>query len=207
MSNRNLSFTLLVLLLLSGILSGCVNLGKGTERLPRLYVLMAIASDAEDAPINGKENLSIGVGPLAFPEYLNRPQIVTRTGGNELSAAPFANWAEPLKQNVLRVMMDNIAALAGTEAVYRYPWRAAYAPQVQLQAEIVQFDATRNGEAILAVRWEWVDQTGRAIMPRQHSVLRQPVKGAEDDAVVAAMNRLLYDYSRLAVEQLEEAIP
>lgn len=207
MPNRKLPFTLLVLLLLSGILSGCVNLGKGTERLPRLYVLMAIASDAEDTPINGKENLSIGVGPLAFPEYLKRPQIVTRVGGNELSVASFANWAEPLKQNVLRVMVDNIAALAGTDAVYSYPWRAGYAPRVQLQMDVVQLDAARNGEAILSVRWEWVDQTGSPMMSRQHSVLRQPVQGAEDDSVVAAMNRLLYEFSRQSLKQLEEAMP
>jgi uncharacterized lipoprotein YmbA len=203
MPNRNLYCTILAFLLISGVLSGCLNLGKGTERLPRLYVLTAITSDGATPPIDRKENLSIGVGPLAFPEYLNRPQIVTRASDNELSVAPFANWAEPLKQNVLRVMVGNIATLAETDAVYRYPWRVGYAPLVQLQAEIVQFDAARNGEAILAVRWEWMDQTGRPLMSRQHSVLRQPVQGAGDDAVVAAMNRLIYDYSRMTVEQLE----
>jgi len=199
---KSLYVSTLVLLIMAGVVSGCVNLGKGTERLPRLYVLTAVAADGESVPINRKENVSIGVGPLVFPEYLNRPQIVTRAGGNELSVAPFANWAEPLKQNVLRVMVENIATLAGTDAVYRYPWRVGSAPLVQLQTEIVQFDATRKGEAILAVRWEWVDQSGRAIMPRKHSVLRRPVQGAGDNAVVAAMNRLIYDHSRLAVEQL-----
>ena len=204
MPYKNLYFTTMVLLIITGVLSGCVNLGKGTERLPRLYVLTAVATDGETTARNGKENLSIGVGPLAFPEYLNRPQIVTRAGGNEVSVAPFANWAEPLKQNVMRVMVGNIAMLAGTDAVYRYPLRAGYAPLVQLQMEIVQFDAARNGEAILAVRWEWLDQTGNTMMPRQHSVLRQPVQGAGDDAVVAAMNYLLYEYSRLAVEALAD---
>ena len=202
MPNRNLYLPLLVFLIICGVLSGCVNLGKGTERLPRLYVLTVIDSGGATLPIDRKDNLSIGLGPLAFPEYLNRPQIVTRASGNELRVAPFANWAEPLKQNVLRVMLENIATLAATDAVYRYPWRAGHPPLVQLQMEIVQFDAARNGEAILTLRWEWVDQTGNAMMPRKHSVLRQPVQGAGDDAVVAAMNRLIYDYSRLAVEAL-----
>lgn len=207
MLNRHRFLALLVIFVITGTLSGCVNLGKGTERLPRLYVLTAIDSDGPATTLSGKENLSIGVGPLAFPEYLNRPQIVTRASGNEISVAPFANWAEPLKQNVLRVMVSNIATLAGTDAVYRYPWRAGHAPLVQLQMEVVQFDAARRGGAILAVRWEWVDRSGKAVMPRQHSVLRLPLEDDADEAVVAAMSRLLFQFSKLSVEQLKTVMP
>lgn len=207
MPDRNPYHSILLFLIFAGFLSGCINLGKGTERLPRLYILTEIPSDGQPIPIKAKEELSIGVGPLVFPEYLNRPQIVTRAAGNELSVAPFANWAEPLKQNVLSVMVGNIATLTETDMVYRYPWRAGYAPLVQLQAEIVQFDAARNGEAILAVRWEWLDQTGRPLMLRQHSVLRQPVGGDSNDAVVNTMSRLLQAYSRRTVEGLKTVMP
>lgn len=193
---------IVVLMLIAGAFYGCVNLGKGTERLPRLYLLSAMASVPETASVIADRDIAIGIGPLAFPEYLNRPQIVTRMNGRELQAAPFANWAEPLQQNVMRVLTDNLTILAQTEAVYSYPWPAGLAPLYQLQMEVSRFDADRSGEAVLAVRWEWVDRTGKPLMGRKHSVLRVPLAGEGDDDVAASMSRLLLDYSRLAVAVL-----
>jgi uncharacterized lipoprotein YmbA len=185
-------------------LMGCVNLGKGTERLPRLYMLTPMASTVEGGSATGKIDGTIGIGPLAMPEYLNRPQLVTRNGSHELQAAPFANWAGPLKQNVMQVLAENITALAGTEAVYSFPWRAGHAPQYQLQMEVVQFDADRNSEATLIVRWEWVDQVGAPMMTRRRLVLTAPLQGNGDEAVVNAMSRLLYEYSRMSITVLHE---
>jgi len=198
--------TLVVVSLGILFLTGCVNLGKGTERLPRLYVLTPMASTTEGGSVAGKIEGTIGIGPLAMPEYLNRPQIVTRGDGHQLQAAPFANWAEPLKQNVMRVLADNISVLARNDAVYSYPWRVGYAPRYQLQVAVVQFDADRNREATLIVRWEWVDQVGVPMMTRRRSVLRAPLQGQGDEAVVDAMSRLLMEYSRMAIAVLEEKI-
>jgi uncharacterized lipoprotein YmbA len=204
MQGKSLVRTLVMVSLGILFLVGCVNLGKGTERLPRLYLLTPMASPAEGVSVAGKIEGTIGIGPLAMPEYLNRPQIVTRGAGHQLQAAPFANWAEPLKRNVMRVLADNITALAGNEAVYSYPWRVGYAPRYQLQVELVQFDADRNGAATLIVRWEWVDQVGAPMMSRRRSVLKAPLQGQSDDAVVDAMSRLLLEFSRTAIVVLEE---
>ncbi len=204
MLGKNGSPIIVALILIAGAFYGCVNLGKGTERLPRLYLLAAMASASETASGIADRDIAIGIGPLAFPEYLNRPLIVTRVGGRELQTAPFANWAEPLQQNVMRVLADNITVLTQTEAVYTYPWRAAWAPAYQLQMDVSRFDADRGGEAVLAVRWEWMDRGGKPLMGRKHSVLRVPLAGDGDDAVVASLSRLLLDYSRLTVAVLED---
>ena len=73
--------------------------------------------------------------------------------------------------------------------------------------EVVRFDADRNGEAVLSVRWEWTDETGHPMMTRKRSVLRRPVQGGGDEAVVDAMSRLLLDYSRLTVSALRDIAP
>lgn len=206
MLEKNGGPILVVLMLIASAFYGCLNLGKGTERLPRLYLLSAMAPASETASVIADRDIVIGIGPLAFPEYLNRPQIVTRVNGRELQTAPFANWAEPLQQNVTRVLADNITALTQTEAVYTYPWRAVWAPDYQLQMDVSRFDADRGGEAVLAVRWEWVDRTGKPLMGRKHSVLRIPLGGDGDDAVVESLSRLLLDYGGLTVAALEDLI-
>jgi uncharacterized lipoprotein YmbA len=195
-------------LLMTGFIAGCLNLGPGTERFPRLYVLSAMATDADRVSMNWQGSRDTGVGPLTFPGYLNRPQIVTRSGENEVLTAPLANWAEPLDQNVMRVLVDNIATLAGTDAVYRYPWRAGYAPRFQLQLSIDRFEAVRSGDAMLIVRWEWLGRDGAPLMARQRTQLRETVPGSGADGdVVAAMSGLLYQFSRIAVVQLARLLP
>jgi hypothetical protein len=202
MRDRKGGRIIVALLVMAGLLSGCVNLGKGTERLPQLYLLTAMAPETENGSGRPPKDLSIGVGPLGFPEYLNRPQIVTRTSSRELQLERFANWAEPLEKNVQRVLVENIATLSKTDAVYGFPWRAGYAPRYQLQLEIVQFDAQPGGEALLAVRWEWLDQAGTPLMARQHSLLRRSVEGDRHETVVLTMSNLLQAFSRLAVARL-----
>jgi len=189
-------------LVLAVLVAGCINLGGGTQRLPRLYVLTTLASSADRAAAARAAAMTIGVGPLVFPDYLDRPQLVTRAGDSEIIAAPFANWAEPLKQNTIRVLVDNLATITDSGGVYRYPWWSEYAPQFQLQMEIDRFDATRNGEAVLTVSWEWLDQDGKPLMARERSILQQTVEGESDEAVVAAMSRLLLTFSRLVATQL-----
>jgi uncharacterized lipoprotein YmbA len=189
-------------LVLAILVAGCINLGKGTDRVTRLYILTAMASASDRIALYGQAPPTIGVGPLAFPDYLNRPQLITRAGDSEVIAAAFANWAEPLKQNTIRVLGDNLATIFHTGAVYRYPWRTGYAPEFQIQMAIDQFDAARNGEARLIVSWEWLDQGGKPLMPRERSVLHQLVDGDSDEAVVTAMSRLLGAFSQMVAVKL-----
>ena len=76
--------------LLSGILAltGCA----GSESV-RYYVLSATPAGPVGAAVR---DIPVGVGPVELPEYLDRPQIVTRTSQNELNVADFDRWAESL---------------------------------------------------------------------------------------------------------------
>jgi len=202
MPKRFLFSAIGVTLALGVLAGGCINLESSPPPSPRLYVLTALASDADHTASARLETVTIGVGPLVFPDYLDRLQLVTRSGDIEMIAAPMANWAEPLKQNTIRVLVENLATLAGSGAVYRYPWWVESAPQFQLQMEIDRFDATRNGDAILSVSWEWLDQDGKPLMPRARSRLREPVEDDSDEAVVTAMSRLLLTFSRVTATRL-----
>ena len=48
------------------------------------YVLNSLASLEGMSSSQGQSDVIVGIGPVTFPEYLDRPQIVTRTGSNEL---------------------------------------------------------------------------------------------------------------------------
>ena len=94
------------------VLGGCVNLGKGTQQTTKFYVLHSLYSAQEDTQTpKVKSDLVVGVGPVQLPQYVNRPQIVTRTGRNELEVAPFARWGEPLEENYSRVLAENLTTI------------------------------------------------------------------------------------------------
>ena len=66
--------------------------------------------------------MSIGVGPVHLPRYLDRPQIITRTKGTDLKLAEFHHWAEPLADTFMRVVSENLSTLVPTDRVYLHPW-------------------------------------------------------------------------------------
>jgi uncharacterized lipoprotein YmbA len=181
--------------------TGCVNLGPGTTNATRLYVLAPLAVGAATAERGASPGAVVGVGPLAFPDYLNRPQIVTRRGTSEIVPAAFANWAEPLGPHFLRVLTNNLALLMGSERVYAHPWRSTLKPAYRVELDVIRFDAEQSGEAVLAVRWEILDARGNPRRPKTKAEFRHTLAGNEPAAVVMALSRVLGDFSRtLAVE-------
>src|SRR5262245_16318090 len=85
---------LVAALLALSLLGGCsVILGSRNDP-PRLYVLTA-SPPAADGP-TVPPDLSLGVGPVALPGYLDRRGLVTRVEANRVEAARNDLWAEPI---------------------------------------------------------------------------------------------------------------
>ncbi|MGZ8136972.1 MAG: PqiC family protein [Methylococcaceae bacterium] len=77
---------------------------------PKFYVLESLSPPA--APVIGGANKrSIGIGPVTIPSLLERRQIVTQTGDNNVDIAEFHQWAAPIKDNIIQVLQQNLAAL------------------------------------------------------------------------------------------------
>ena len=175
--------------LLGGVLAltGCA----GSESV-RYYVLSATPAGPSGAAVR---DIPVGVGPVEFPEYLDRPQIMTRTSQNELSMADFDRWAESLKDNTIRVLAENLATLLPSQRVVTYPWKRATPVDYQVTVQVSRFDRLEQGESVLAVRWRVLDGGGGELLS-QPSTYRETPSGPDYPATVAAMNRNLEAFSR-----------
>ena len=87
---------------------GFLVLGGCSSPEPRFYVLSGASVDRSPHDFKGRE-VAIGVGPMDFPDYLDRPQIVTRSGQNEIFVADFDRWAEPLKANAIQCLTEDLS--------------------------------------------------------------------------------------------------
>ena len=75
----NRSYLIWIVVIISFlIVGGC--LGKGTQKATRFYLLEPISgiSSGERASKEG-EGVMLAIGPVRVRQYLNRPEIVTRT--------------------------------------------------------------------------------------------------------------------------------
>ena len=67
----------------------------------------------------GQRASTIGVFPVAMPDYLDRPQVVTRVSENEIKLDEFNRWAEPLKENFYTVLVENLSTLLSNEKIIK----------------------------------------------------------------------------------------
>jgi len=135
--------------------------------------------------------LRLGVGPVALPERLNRPQIVTRVGENEVLLSEFSQWAEPLEDNFAAVLTENLSRLIPTDRVVVYPWPKRTEIDLKVEVEVIRFAGQPGGNVALAARWRLARGNGAEALPLRLSSYEEPVGAKNAEALVAAMSRAL----------------
>ncbi len=185
-------------------LSLSVQTGCGTSKPSRYYLLSAL-SPSENA--RAEPGMAVGIGPIEFPKYLDRPQIVTRGNGNRIYLGEFDRWAEPLEQSFARVLTENLAALLPTDDVFQYPWMRSARIDYQIMVTVNRFDTAAGGETVLHTRWTIRDADGRTIAEPRASRSSEPTGSTDYEAIVRAQSRVLQQLSRRIAGALQAIEP
>ena len=138
---------------------------------------------------------------------LDRPQIIIRHSDNEVRVADLDRWAEPLHENLSRVIVDNLAVLLSRGSVIRFPPARSIPVEYQVAIEVTRFDGNPQDEVVLRARWAVLGDNGNTVLLKQESVLNEPSKGDTIAEMVAAQSRLVAKLSRdiaEAIKTLEE---
>ena len=182
--------------------------GCGTSRPVELFTLNPLTRIQEKTPgMAAAQDISIGVGPVAFPEFLDRPQIVTRTSPNRLSASEFHRWAGSFQANFSAVLAENISILMATNRVAVYPWSDQFSPTFCIKLEVQQFDGRLGEYVLLNVTWTVTGQEGGNPTLVKKSAIREPVSATDYEALVAAKSRALATLSREIAEEIRRLEP
>lgn len=187
--------------------AGCASTPPST-----FYVLTPIPEATGRGDDISGGGLSVGIGPVVFPQFLDRPQLVTRDGSNRLELNEFNRWGGGLQDDFLRVWGENLAHLLGTSRVIVFPSETRIPIDFRVTAEVISFEGTPAREAMLKVRWAVMDSYLERALTVREDVYRCPLRAtpgastsrsdqqavaaAESEAVVAAMSQCLGDFSR-----------
>ena len=177
---------LLCLLLLSMLWTSC-----GSTQPSRFYLLTANDGVARSA--NG-DAPSLGVGPINFPAYLDRAEVVVRRG-SELEILAFERWAEPLPSHFLTVLVENLTQRTGSDRIYSFRWPGSITFDRRLTGSVSRFEVDASGEAVLSIQWRIVDPDGAAVVETRRSSFTTPTSGDGYAAMAAALSRTLADFS------------
>lgn len=182
------------------MLGGC--LGGGRTPPTRFYVLNSLhSSESQTRPVTVLNAATIGVGPIQLTQVLDRPQIVTRTSKNEIRIAEFSRWGEPLRDNFLRVLADNLSILLSTERIAIFPWKTTIPITYQVTMEVSRFDGEPDENVVLRARWVVFSKDGDRLLAERQTDLSESASDDTIAAMISAQSRLV---AKLSLEIAEE---
>ena len=124
---------------------------------PRFYMLSADNEHKDSKNIYRSPGIIISVGPVKLPEYLDRPQIVTKNKEGLLKFDEFHRWGESLEIAIAQQIRENLTVqLPGTTFIL-YPYNPIVAVKYQLIIEVIQLDSEIDKNMTLAVQWTLIN--------------------------------------------------
>ena len=180
------------------LMAGCA------RTLPaQFYVLNPMVQTVmEESTRKGTPTLTLSIGPVEIPEYLDRPQIITRANEHELTLAEFNKWAEPLDENISRVLRENLTNLLYADAFTVHPWRGPRSTDFRLSLDIIRFDGSLSESVSLVARWSIFGGGGRNLLVQKTSSYTEPVASPYYEALVCAQSAALAALSREIADRI-----
>ncbi len=190
MTRKHFFHSVTITLCLSSLmLFGC------TRSKPAKFYLLHPLQEAAAEKLSAR-SLSIGVGPVDIPEYLDRPQMVIRVSSGEVRLADFERWAEPLKANFPRVLGENLSQLLATDRISIFPWTGDPHIDYRVTVEVIRFDGAPGTAVLLDARWSLIAEEAGKTLTQKKSVITIPAEGQDFVGLVAAQSKAVAALSR-----------
>jgi hypothetical protein len=178
-------------------------LGCASSPPTRFYTLSSLQEGgSERRESTSDQDFLIGVGPIKFPEYLDRTEIVTRDSSNKIALSDFDVWAGSLAEDFSRALAENLSVLLSTERVIVYPRLRSGLAKYQIIMDVIRFDGVLGGDVSLIARWAIVEGKERKTVFARKSTIIEPSGAKSYEAMVAADSRALEKLSREIAEAI-----
>jgi uncharacterized lipoprotein YmbA len=188
------------------IVAGCSVLSPQPDR-SEFFILTPVSDSAAIAAKPGSASpdskLTIGVGPVDFPDYLRRLPVVTRVAPNRIDLSDERRWAEPLDKNFVRVLSENLAVLLDTQRIEKYPWSLRTNVDYQVEIDVQRFETTSDGQTQLVANWIVRDGHGGKILYAAQTTAGGPA-GPDGVSASAALSGDLATLSKEIASRVTE---
>lgn len=143
------------------VVSGCVNLDPPPD-LTRHFLMNGPSTAEADG------GFAVEVASVTLEPYLASHRMVVRSGENEIIFSDLHRWAEPLDDNIRRVLAGYLAVSPlGTISN-----RTAESARLLVYVDVYRFEGHLPDRAALAAEWTVEDAAGQTLVRRrsEHTV-------------------------------------
>lgn len=152
---------------------------------PKVYTLTTVPG----ASVGGRP-ITASVALVDIPKYLDRPQIVRRSGTVELGVDEFERWGEPLANMVQRVLADDLTARLPAGSIVTTSRTLSGDEARTVELALSRFDPETDGTVVLEAQWRVLRRAGGRAKTETARLTRRPADGSTA-AEVRAMSEAL----------------
>ena len=140
--------------------------------------------------------MALEVMPVRLPEALQHPQLLTALASGTYELSDTHRWGNGLDKDAQRVLVENLSALLGSDAVVPFPFGERVKATHRLEVDVQRLEGRPGGFLSLRATWMLTGPQGGPALVRKRSTLDEAVAGTSLEALVAAHDRILDRLSR-----------
>ena len=167
------------------LITSCMSSGPATSYYS-LFANKNIAQFDLDA-----DDISIGVGPIILPEYIENPSVVSLSTTQQVRISGYHAWAGGLKEAMSRVLAQDISSALGLDQVWAFPWDNRVRPNYQIRIVFEEFSGIRGSQVSLRAKWTLLNQRGDEILISNMEQISTDSTSDSVGAYVSSLNYLL----------------
>ena len=176
------------------IITSC---GAGKPSSNPRYYLLGLTPPEQEAVYRSQDStpLSIEITSVRIPEYIARPQIVTRISPSELELSEFDRWAEPLSNQIVQVVAGQLTQMLSDRGIVVSAYSRHSRSSYQIEIDVSRLDGSLQNELTLIARWAVIERKNASSRPqvrRENLVkLKEKVSDGGYPALVEAHNQVI----------------
>jgi len=186
-------------------LAGCLG---GPSGPTNFYMLSALSpSPAGTSAATAEGRIRIGLVTVVVPEYLNRNEIVVNLDDTVYRLAEFNQWAEPLNDNLTRVLEENLTNLLGDDSIDVFLATDSSIPtDYRLEVDVLRLDGNLGDQATLVAQWALLEAEEDDLILMRRSEYQEPAADNTYKGLVLAKSRTIERLSRDMAVAIKEAL-
>jgi hypothetical protein len=176
-------------------LVGCLG---GPSAPTNFYMLSPLTqTQAGTSPATTEGRVRIGLVTVVVPEYLNRGEIVVNLDNTVYQLAEFDQWAEPLSDNLTRVLEENLANLLRNDLIDVFlSSDSSIPPDYRLEVDVLRLDGNLGDQVTLVAQWALLESEEDDLILMRRSEYQESAADNTYKGLVMAKSRTIEKLSR-----------
>ena len=190
---------------LSLALAGCLG---GPSAPTNFYMLSPLSpSQAGTSPATKEARIHIGLETVVIAEYLNRNEIVLNLDNTIYQLAEFDQWAEPLNDNLTRVLEENLTKLLRDDSIEVFLASESSIPfDYRMEIDVLRLDGNLGDQVTLVAQWALLEGEEDDLILMRRSEYQEPAADETYKGLVLAKSRTVEKLSRDVAADIKKTL-